>query len=70
MRMSYKLSPFHTFKVLKNHIITLPNVRVQNIKQRNLKETSIDSKPGFRLCPPEESFTQEYSSCITCNRGK
>ena len=58
MRTSYKLSPFYTSKVLKNYIITLPNVRVRNIKQQNLKETSIDSKPGFRLCPPEESFTQ------------
>ena len=40
MRTSYNTCPFHTSKVLKKYIITLPNVRVRNNKQQNL-ETNI-----------------------------
>ena len=40
MGMSYKISPFHTSEFLKNYIITIPNTRVWNDKQRNLKITS------------------------------
>ena len=37
MRTSYNIGPFHTSEFLKNYIITLPNVKVRNDKQRNLK---------------------------------
>ena len=36
-RTSYNTCPFHTSEVLRNYIITLPNVRVRNNKQRNFK---------------------------------
>ena len=36
MRMSYNIGPFYTLEVIKKYIITLPNVRVRNDKQRNL----------------------------------
>ena len=35
MRTSYNTYPFHTSEVLKNYIITSPNVRVRNNKQQN-----------------------------------
>ena len=35
IRTSYNTCPFHTSEVLKNYIITLPNIRVRNIKQWN-----------------------------------
>ena len=40
MRMSYNTSQFHTSEFLKKYIITIPNTRVRNDKQRNLKITS------------------------------
>ena len=38
MGTSYNTGPFHTLEVLKKYIISLPNVRVQNDKQRNLNK--------------------------------
>ena len=58
MRTSYNTSPFHTSKFLKKYIITIPNTRVRNNKQRNLKITSSGKGRGFRLSPPEGSSTQ------------
>ena len=37
MRTSCNTSPFHTLEFHKKYIITLPNVRVRNNKQQNLK---------------------------------
>ena len=54
MRTSYNTGPFHTSKFLKNYIITLPNVRVRNDKQRNLNKhlaigARIPSEPTRRI---------------------
>ena len=54
MRASYNTCPFHTSEVFKKYIIILPNVRVRNNKQRNLKQTSSDknedpSEPTRRI---------------------
>ena len=37
MGTSYNTSSFHTSEFLKKYIITIPNTRVWNDKQRNLK---------------------------------
>ena len=70
IRTSYNTSLFHTYEFLKKYIITIPNAKVRNNKQRNLKITSSGKGRGFRLSPPERSSTQRYFSSITCNRGK
>ena len=55
MRTSYNTSPFHTSEILeKKYIITLPNVRVRNDKQRNLNKhlavgARIPSEPTRRI---------------------
>ena len=54
MGMSYKISPFHTSEFLRKYIITIPNVRVQNDKQRNLNKhlangARIPSEPTRRI---------------------
>ena len=57
MRTSYNTGPLHTSEFLKKYIITIPNTRVQNDKQRNLKiHLAIGTR--IRLSPPEESSTQ------------
>ena len=37
-RTSYNTCPFHTSEFLKKYIITIPNTRVWNDKQRNVKK--------------------------------
>ena len=59
MKTSYNTCPFHTSEFLKKYIITIPNTRVRNDKQRNLKITSSDKGRGIRLSPPEGSSTQD-----------
>ena len=54
MRTSYNIGPFHTSEVLKKYIITLPNVKVRNDKQRNLNKhlatgARIPSEPTRRI---------------------
>ena len=62
MRMSYNTSPFHTSEFLKKYIIIIPNTRVRNDKQRNLKITSSgrgeDSVWAHQKDPPHNGTLQ------------
>ena len=54
MRTSYNTCPFHISEFFKKYIITLPNVRVRNDKQRNLNKhlangARIPSEPTRRI---------------------